>query len=541
MRRARVLRPVLVALLVGLVGAGALGGCGAASDTVVGETAVIAAEAEVWMDALAVVEDAGTSGQAIFYDEDAVHDFVMVGGPEFYQEGRLDVVEMQMGSAEADLIRGPLFLDVDAVVRVFTLDYPASWGPDNSGPMASLTHLVIGEHGIDRLTHMRGTWYADRSTWWGTTDQGRVAGQLADRIAADYVQVWSTGDPGLVGELYVDGAVVDDRVRRVTAEGRAAVAELAEQSAAPVGLVPLAEMVPASVVDSDPFPEPSTPTVFFDMDPDPRGRLSEVWLPVRSQADCPGAAIVALTVDQQQRVLAERRYPALGSLRACDDPDDLAEGWWTGRDLPLPFGERVTGVFESEAGPVEIRNGSAGTDALVGWAFNRFAMAGLPAPAVSAIRFDPFDERCEDARGYATWTDGITEILICFDSAAIGPPQPVDLDDPAEDAEEARTPPRAHLLLHELGHAWIVSHTDQATRDAVTAHVGASSWNDKRDPWEDRGVEWAAETLAWGLIDPPGTSLNLGNPPCSLMDSTFGILTGTEPLTDDPPTLRDPT
>jgi hypothetical protein len=514
-----------------------------AGDTVVGEAGVWAAEAEVWMGALSAVEDAGTSEQAIFYSADAVHDFVMVGGPRFYREGRLDVVEMQMGSADADLIRGPLYLDVDAVVRVFTLVYPASWGPDDSGPIASLTHWEIGEEGIDRLTHLRGTWYADRSTWWGTTDQGRVAGRLADRIAADYVQVWSTGDPDLVGELYVDGAVVDDRVRMVAAEGRAAVAELAEQSAGPMGLVPLAEMFPASVIDSDPFPDPSTPAVFFDMDPDPKGRLAEVWVPVRSQTECPGAAIVALTVDQQQRVLAERRYPALTSLRACDDPHDLADGWWTGRDIPLPFGERVTGVFESEAGPVEIRNGSPATDALIRWAFERFGMAGLPAQAVSAIRFDPFDERCDDARGYATWADGKTEILICFDSAAIGPPRPVQFD-PTADAEEVRTPPRAHLLLHELSHAWIVSHTDQATRQTVTAHVGASSWNDKSDAWEDRGVEWAAETIVWGLTDLPGSSVTLGSPPCSLMASTFGILTGIEPLTDCAPTAEqheDPT
>lgn len=521
-----------------MVGAGAVGGCGSAGDTVVGEAEVIAAEAEAWMGALAVAEDADTSEQAIFYSADAVHDFVMVGGPRFYKEGRRDVVQMQMGSAAADLIRGSLYLDVDSVVRVFTLEYP------EDGPIASLTHWVIGEHGIDRLTHLRGTWYADRSTWWVTTDEAREAGQVADRIATDYVQVWSTGDPDLVGELYVDGAVVNDRVRMVTAEGRAAVAALAKQSAAPMGLLPLVEMVPASVIDSDPFPDPSTPAVFFDMDPDPQGQLSEVWVPVRSQADCPGAAIVALTVDQRQRVLAERRFPALVSLRACADPDDLAQGLWTGRDLPLPFGERVTGVFESEAGPVEIRNGSPGTDALIGWAFDKFTQAGLPAPTVSAIRFDPFDERCEDARGYATWADGTTEILICFDSAGIGPPQPSDLDDPTAEADPAPTPRRGPLLLHELGHAWIVSHTDQATRDAATAHVGASSWNDKRDAWDDRGAEWAAETIAWGLLDPAGTPTNLGSPPCPLMRSSFGILTGAEPLTDCTPTAerhKDPT
>jgi len=253
-------------------------------------------------------------------------------------------------------------------------------------------------------------------------------------------------------------------------------------------------------------------------------------MPVRSLAPCPGATMVVLTVDQKQHVLAERRLPALASLRDCDDPSALAEGWWTGRDLPAPFGERVTGSIESEAGPIEIRNGSPGTDALIGWGLARFAKAGLPAPKVSTVAFDPFDARCDNGRGHATWTEEATDILICFDSASVSPNHPVDLDDSVTDGDESRTPPRARLLLHELAHAWIVTHTDPATRDAVTAHVGASSWNDHRDDWKDRGVEWAAEAIAWGLLDRGRSPINLGSPPCPLMESTFGIITGSEPV-----------
>lgn len=69
-------------------------------------------------------------------------------------------------------------------------------------------------------------------------------------------------------------------------------------------------------------------------------------------------------------------------------------------------------------------------------------------------------------------------------------------------------------------------------------HVGASSWNDKRDAWEDRGAEWAAGTIAWGLRDPARTPINLGSPPCPLMDSSLDVLTGAEPLTDCTPTAE---
>ncbi len=70
----------------------------------------------------------------------------------------------------ADLLRGPLYLDVDAVARVLTLDYPGDC------PVASLTHLSIGDEGIDRITHQAGTWWADRSAWWPATDQARRGG-----------------------------------------------------------------------------------------------------------------------------------------------------------------------------------------------------------------------------------------------------------------------------------------------------------------------------------------------------------------------------
>jgi hypothetical protein len=484
------------------------------------------------MGALDEADAERTGVQAVFYSATAVHDVAMLGGG-LYAQGREDVVAMQLASSGvADLIRGPLFLDVDGVVRVFTLDYADSLGPDG-GPFASLTHLQIGEGGIDRFTHMRGTWYRNRSTWWPTPGPARLAGWVADQVAADYRQAWSTGDADAIYRLYTPEASVTDAIRSVSAQGQEAIITLASESAATLLAPTLAETVPADVMGVDPYPDPSTPAVFFAMAAGMEtGVLSEVWVPVRSDAECPGAWVAALTVDGDGRVLSEQRYPALDSLRACDDPAELAEGWWTGRDLPFPFGEPVVTSLDTGAGTIEVRNGSPATDTLVRWAFDRFAAADLPAPAVSSVTFDPHAERCQSAAGYADWSGSQTSILICFDGAGIGPlRQDPDAVPDEEAAELPPVPRRGHLMLHELSHSWLVDHTDQVTRQAFLAHVGLDSWNDRGLRWGLRGVEWAAETLTWGLKGTGGIPLTLGSLSCESMADGFRILTGTDPLT----------
>lgn len=523
--------------LVGLLAAAALGtsACGSTGDPEIGPSQVWAAEADLWMDGLAQAEEERTSAQTVFYAPDAVHDAVMLGDADLHEQGRRNVVQMQMASHMATTTRGSLYLDVDSVARVFTLDYPTWIGPDN-GPFASLTHVEITDEGIERMTHLRGTWYVDRESWWKATDEARVAARDADRIASEYMQVWASGDQDAIGRLYTPDAALRDRLRSVSADGHQQIEGLAERSATPIEALTLADTVPASVLASDPFPEPSTAAVFYDMEPDLQGRLSQVWVAIRSEAPCPGASIVSLTLDDEQRVVAERRLPALESLRACDAPADLAAGWWSGRGLPLPFGERVTGSFDTDAGAVEVRNGSPATDALMGWAFDRFATAGLPAPSIASVRFDPLDPRCAGTAGYADWSQGATSILICFDSTGIGPPQSTsDPNAPGEDV--AQTPMRGHLLLHELSHAWLVDHADQATRQAFLAHVCLDDWNSSNQDWADRGVEWAAETLTWGMKGTAVSPANLGSPDCRLLTDGFEILTDTAPLTGCPTEL----
>ena len=526
----------LVAILLGVaVAALGISGCGSADGPAADDQAPWAWEAEAWMAGLGEAENAHQSMQAVFLNPDAVHDATMLGEADFYAQGRRDVVAMQMGVGLAELTRGPMFLDADGVVQVFTIDRPTGAGPEH-GPFTSLMHLTIVGDGIQSITHLRGTWYGERSEWWETTHDARSAGERADQIAADYLEAWRTGDVETVYRLYAPEAVLTDSIRSVRAEAREAIILLARESATALVVPTLADTVPASVMDTDPHPEPTLPAVFFDMAAGMEGDLTRVWVPMRSQADCPGEWIAALTVDWDGRVIAERRFPALESLRACERPDEMADGWWTGRDLPPPFGEPVVTSVQTAGGTIEIRNGSPATDQLVTWAFERFAAAGLPTPNVQAITFDPFSDQCESAAGYADWSDGSTSILMCFNATGIGSllADPDALPDDGV-VDLSPVPRRGHLMLHELSHAWLVDHTDDSTREEFMDALGLQSWNDDDEGWANRGVEWAAETLTWGIKGVDVTPLTLGSPSCDLLAEGFRILTGTEPLT----TCRD--
>ena len=85
-------------------------------------------------------------------------------------------------------------------------------------------------------------------------------------------------------------------------------------------------------------------------------------------------------------------------------------------------------------------------------------------------------------------------------------------------------------MLHELAHAWMLDHLDDATRQRVLGVSGRSVWNDAGVAWVDRGVEYAAETLAWGLSVEKLPLVRLGRPPCEQLTAVFEVLTGIAPL-----------
>ena len=86
-----------------------------------------------------------------------------------------------------------------------------------------------------------------------------------------------------------------------------------------------------------------------------------------------------------------------------------------------------------------------------------------------------------------------------------------------------------YTLLHELAHAWEHHTMSDATRQAYLEHTGLPTWADPDVDWDDRGIESAATTIAWGLLETPITN------PAAFVDelSRFELLTGiASPRTD---------
>jgi hypothetical protein len=488
-------------LVAGMVG---LAACGPAADD------SWTVEAQAWIDGYDEAFEAGELEHQLYYAADAAYDGTMVKGRTYDTDGRDRLVRLNLTDARADITRGELYLGPGDAVRTMTWDF------DRFDIYVALVHLEIGADGIERETLLAPNWMQTTIAH-GQSDAAAAAWQ----VAADYLAAWSGRQPELIRGLYAPAATVSDALVGASVQGHAEIVDLAA-GAAPIMAGTVVEVFPEEVLGADHAPSAETPAVFLKLEFEQPRLPSQVWLVVRSPAPCPGSTVVALQVDDEQLVTQEQRFHAAEALGDCWSGEDARDSWWSGRSLPTAFGERVTGWLETDAGSVEIRNGSEATDALLQWAVSRFQLAQLPIPAVSSITFDPFHERCGAMPGYADWSEGTTAVLICRDSSAVQP------------SSDGGTPPLGHLVLHEVGHAWIRQHTDEATRQAFMERVGTDNWNDTGELWRERGVEWAAETLSWGLKGSGRTSVPLASPPCDLLADGFRILTGAEPLTQCP-------
>jgi hypothetical protein len=120
------------------------------------------------------------------------------------------------------------------------------------------------------------------------------------------------------------------------------------------------------------------------------------------------------------------------------------------------------------------------------------------------------------------------EVTLCFlTGICVG-----DLCDRWTDA--ART-----IALHELAHAWIDDHVSTDTRKAFLELAGLESWASADVAWGDRGVELAASTMAWGLLDVESwLNPKLGPHTCAELTELFSLLVGgrAQPFTTCTPT-----
>lgn len=200
------------------------------------------------------------------------------------------------------------------------------------------------------------------------------------------------------------------------------------------------------------------------------------------------------------------------------------EGWWT--DIEVDRGDVLAvETVEFRGLPVYLVNAEARQRALVGWLFDHYAAGGLPRPEVAAVWFPPSVD-CDLAEAIAEPRDARVEdqhtVTLCFSPDDVRSGWP-DVEWPGH---------VAHQGLHEFAHVWMYDHLDEATSLAFLDRVGLDVWRSADVFWPERGVEVAAETMAWGLAGDGLAEYAISRPPaCKELTVRYELITGRAPLT----------
>jgi len=154
-----------------------------------------------------------------------------------------------------------------------------------------------------------------------------------------------------------------------------------------------------------------------------------------------------------------------------------------------------------------ITGGEPGARAAVTWALERYEGAGLRHLPAVEIHLHASDAGCRGELGY--YRAGRIDLCTAASSE----------------------PYQRKFALHELAHAWTAAHLDSGTGARFLELRGLGGWNASGDPWKERGIEQAAEIVAWGLGE--GEIVPLLPEPATVAELTaaFELLTGERPIT----------
>lgn len=337
-----------------------------------------------------------------------------------------------------------------------------------------------------------------------------------EALYRDYAQAWSSDDPGRVGPLYAPDAALSEVISGTgSVTGRAAIADLVAGPSTlwtPVSIGAISGQHTDGAEGSGLYLGPTT----YGRDP---GIAVGVY-DVGSDDDCAlRVAVRWLLIDGL--IVDEHRYAEVESLRRCRI-GALADGWWTDLELPGPRDEVVTGTIDDRGRRIVVHNGTHRLVAVVEWALGRFEAAGLATPRIESVTFEP-SRQCADRSGRLVHVDGSSELFLCLLER--------DLCSGRDRCDRAALNVRL-AVLHELGHAWLLDHVDGSVQAELLEVTGTATWDDRDTPWQRRGSEYAAEVLAWGLLDELVPMVRIGAPPCSTLAGVFELITEREPLVD---------
>lgn len=384
---------------------------------------------------------------------------------------------------------------------------------------AALTHefLDVGRAGHTQQVAIRTQFGQDGATAeslalsvlsWRRDDPGDRRPLAVDVLARAYEGAWARGDGTDLRGLYAEGAQIEDSLLGLRASAED-FAELARRGPAAGSLAGTELML---------LPEFGGPGLFATggrLDSDQLDGVA-LLLTTPPEAQCVRTTAVWLALDEDGRIESESRYHRLGDLTRCDPGLDLPTGWWQTMPVPDPIRTARTGTIEVAGQEIEVYNGSPDLTALITWGFDRMTSAGLSAPTVERITFYPAHiDRCDGITGLIARE----AIVLCFaDAPSCG----------SGDCADGPSWKRA-TLLHELGHAWLAQNLSEDAQAEFLQRSGLRTWT-KGSTWGERGVELAAETLAWGLMDGPyRVRRGLGPWSCADLTDLYETLTGSPP------------
>ena len=506
-RQGREPRPVLAALL----GAAALiVGCGpSASGPEVRATPTIA---EQWFAARASAQRQGAENLVSFYDPDVVLDHRALGPAPM--KGRAEALEYLNAQwqpfRDSRIQTGPLYLSTDAALTTETV------APGRqSKQLEAVVHTTMGS-----AAAVSETIAASLVSWRRHDSAGDERTATVHALAQQYERAWSQEEVESVLALYQPDAVVTDSLAGVTARGAAQIADLAAAPAPAGGLG-------KAVVDQ--LPDFRGPAVFAAGRPLEDGPFDTVALlmTVGAEGTCPHRVATVLQLGRDGLIQAEERLHRIDDLQRCQGA--LPPGWWDSTVVPDPVLVERTGSLAVSDLDIEVYNGTPGLEGLITWSFDQFRTHGLGTPNVRRVTFhDNQIDKCEGVTGLILG-DAVT---ICFDSDAACKDQSCT----TWDAWVTKA------TLHELAHAWMDEHLTAEVIEQFQTATSMPTWSDPEHAWGDRGVELAAETIAWTMVDQPiQVNPKLGPHTCDQLASYYEILTGRPPEPTPPGCEPTPT
>jgi hypothetical protein len=310
-------------------------------------------------------------------------------------------------------------------------------------------------------------------------------------LARDWATAWSSRSSDAVGRLYAPTTVLTDDLMGVRAESGDDVGALATTGSG--GL-------PRATIDM--LPGLSGPAVFvvadtgFDYTPPMQSMV--MLVSADGGEGCPGHLAVVMELDEQGRITRETRYHRIDTLSRCVGEASAGTStarWWDSITIPAAVTKIQTRVLTLNGEDVVVFNSTPALEEVLVWAANRFTEAGLAPPIVTEVAF--YDRRLDMCSGINGFTLGTTLSLCFVEGSTIG-----------NSSEYTDWKFAKATTLHELGHVWMSARgrggpVPPEVTERFTEQAALPTWADSAYEWQDRGVELAAATIAWALMDEP--------------------------------------